>query len=344
MRQFGLLRCMMNDLVANNTDARRTDFSVVIPVYNSERTLEPLVERIGEVFRALGRSYELVLTDDGSRDGSWRTIESLHARGEPIRGFRLMRNHGQHYALKCGLDHCVGRYAITMDDDLQHPPEEIPKLIEAIEADPEVDVVIGKYESKKHSGFRNIGTWLHKRVRRLVFDVEPDLELTSFRIIDRAALDEIRKVGHARPRIGLIILSITRRIKNVPVHHEPREEGRSGYTLGRMIANTLDNIVNYSSLPLRMVSYVGLLSSALSVLLAILYLVKYLIGQVRVSGFTSIILVVLFTAGVIMFSFGLVGEYLTRIVSQQLMFSQYSVRSRLLPRGAASSEDSVEEE
>ena len=317
--------------------APEVDFSVVVPVYNSEKTLEALVERIGKVFRNLGRSYEIVLTDDGSRDGSWRKIEDLHTRGEPIRAFRFMRNHGQHYALKCGLDHCAGKYAITMDDDLQNPPEEIPKLIEAIESDSEVDVVIGKYDKKRHAGWRNLGSWLHNRLRRLMFNVDPSLSMTGFRILDRAAVDEIRKVRHSRPRIGLIILSITSRVKNVMVHHEERAVGRSGYVLAKMVANTLDNIINYSSLPLRMISYVGMLSSVVSVLLGLLFLVKYLLGEINVSGFTTTVLLILFTSGMILFSFGLVGEYLKRIVSQQLMYTQYTVRSTLHPKGEAGS-------
>lgn len=320
------------------------DFSVVIPVYNSEASLEPLVDRLREVFTRLGRSYEIVLTDDGSSDGSWKVIKALHEQGEPIRAFRFMRNHGQHYALKCGLDHCRGRYAITMDDDLQHPPEEIPTLIEAIESDPEVDVVIGKYSRKQHSALRNLGTRLHDRLDRIIFNKPAGLALTSLRIINRTVLDEIRLVRHARPRIGLIIINITSRVKNVSVRHEARQAGRSGYTLRRMISNSLDNVINYSSLPLRLVSWLGILSAVLSLLLALFFLIMYLIGQIQVSGFTSTILVVLFTSGLILFSFGLVGEYLSRIVSQQLMATQYTIRTALSPRGATRSEQPGDQE
>jgi dolichol-phosphate mannosyltransferase/undecaprenyl-phosphate 4-deoxy-4-formamido-L-arabinose transferase len=317
----------LTDLTGNNlsTTDEKVDFSVVVPVYNSQKSLETLVRRIGEVFKSLDRSYEIVMTDDGSRDNSWQIIESLHSHGEPVMGFRLMKNHGQHYALKCGLDHCNGRYAITMDDDLQHPPEEIPKLIQAIESDPTVDVVIGEYERKKHSVFRN------SRLQQAIFKKNPGLKLSSFRIINRAVIDEIRKVQHARPRIGFIILSITSRIKNVLVHHDVRAGGRSGYTLRKLISNTLDNVISYSSLPLRLISYIGILSSAGSMIVAIVFLVKYLMGRVGVAGFTTLILVILFTSGVLMFSFGLVGEYLIRIVSQQITFTQYTVRTKLLP-------------
>ena len=256
----------------------------------------------------------------------------MHARGEPIRAFRLMRNHGQHYALKCGLDNCAGRYAITMDDDLQHPPEEIPRLIEAIENDPEVDVVLGKYGKKRHSLLRNFGTWIHDKTRQFIFNVDPRITMSSFRILNHVVLDELRKVRHANPRIGFILLSLTSRVKNADVRHEPRPMGKSGYTLRKMIRNTLDSIISYSPLPLRFVSYLGIFSSTVSVLLALFYLFMYILGEIRASGFMTTILLILFTGGVIMFSFGLVGEYLSRIISQQLMHDQYSVRTVLSPQ------------
>jgi dolichol-phosphate mannosyltransferase/undecaprenyl-phosphate 4-deoxy-4-formamido-L-arabinose transferase len=319
------------------------EFSVVIPVYNSEKTLASLVERISAVFNRIGRSYEIVLVDDGSRDGSWKLIQQMHAQGAPLRAFRLMRNHGQHYALKCGLDNCVGRFAITMDDDLQHPPEEIPKLIEALDTDPEVDVVIGKYDSKKHSAYRNFGTWILDATRRIVFRVDPRLTMSSFRIMNRVVLDELCKVRHANPRIGFIILSLTSRVKNTPVHHEPRSEGRSSYTLRKLISNTLDSIISYSPLPLRFVSYLGIFSASISMLLALYFLLLYFLGKIQVSGFMTTTLLILFTGGVIMFSFGLVGEYLSRIISQQLMHDQYSIRTVLTPLKPAAGDDPVDE-
>jgi dolichol-phosphate mannosyltransferase/undecaprenyl-phosphate 4-deoxy-4-formamido-L-arabinose transferase len=301
----------------------------VIPVYNSEKTLEELVRRIGNVFENLNRSYEIVLTEDGSKDSSWKVIEYLNEKGFPIKAFRFMKNHGQHYALKCGLDHCCGKYAITMDDDMQNPPEEIPKLIKEIESNPEIDVVIGKYATKKHSLFRNAGTKLHKHIRNAIFKEEKGLSLTSFRIINRPVLDEIKKNHHARPRIGLILLTTTNRITNIPVKHKQREVGKSGYTLAKMIGNTIDNIVNYSSLPLRIVSYLGIISSFFSMLLALFYFLSYLMGRITVSGFITISLLILFTSGAILFSFGLIGEYLIRIISQQLMHNQYTIRTKI---------------
>jgi len=305
------------------------DYSVVVPVYNAEATLEELVGRLGAVFRDLGRSYEIVLVDDGSRDGSWALIERLRAAGAPLRAFQFARNHGQHYALKCGLDHCAGRYAITMDDDLQHPPEEVAQLVRAIEEDEAVDVVIGRYDRKAHPALRNLGAAALHRIERAIFRTHHAIFLGGFRVMRRSVIDEIRAVRHAQPRIGPIILSITNRIKNVPVRHEPRRRGRSGYTMRKLVRDTLSSIMNYSSLPLQVVSVIGFSAALLSVILGGVYLWLYFSRGIGVSGFTTIVLLILFTSGAVLFSFGLVGEYLRRIVAQQLMSSQYHVRAEL---------------
>lgn len=307
------------------------DYSVVVPVYNAEASLEELVRRLGVVFRDLDRSYEIVLVDDGSRDRSWALIDRLRAGGAPVRAFQLARNHGQHYALKCGLDHCSGRYAITMDDDLQHPPEEIPGLIRAIEEDAEIDVVCGHYHRKAHPVFRNLGAAVLHRIDRAIFRTDQQVFLSAFRVMRRGVIDEIRRARHAQPRIGPMILSITSRIKSVPVRHEPRRHGRSGYTLRTLVRDTFSSIMNYSSLPLRVVSVIGLGASLISLVLAGVYLWIFFSRGIGVSGFMTLVLLILFTSGAVLFSFGLVGEYLRRIVTQQLMFSQYHIRTELPP-------------
>jgi glycosyltransferase involved in cell wall biosynthesis len=313
------------------------EFSVVIPVYNSAKTLRELVQRVDKVFKDISRSYELVFSEDGSKDGVWNLIETLHAEGYPIRAFRFMRNHGQHYALKCGLDNCIGRYAITMDDDLQHPPEEIPKLIYAVESNPDIDVVIGRYGSKKHEAYRNLGTLVHTVIRNAMFPQAKGISMTSLRIINRTTLEQIRSMRHANPRIGLMLLTATDRVMNVDVDHHPRQSGRSGYTLQKMLKNTFDNMINYSSIPLKFISGLGLCFSFMSLVLACFYFFMHIAGKITVSGFTTIVILVLLIGGILMFSFGLVGEYLSRIVSQQLLDREYYIRTRLESRRGVSS-------
>jgi len=178
---------------------------------------------------------------------------------------------------------------------------------------------------------RNLGAAALHRIHRAIFRTDQRVFIGAFRVMRRSVVDEIRLARHAQPRIGPIILSITSRIKSVPVRHEPRRHGRSGYTLRRLVGDTLSSIMNYSALPLRVVSVVGLGASALSMLLAAMYLWLYFTRGMGVSGFTTLVLLILFTSGALLFSFGLVGEYLRRIVAQQLMFSQYHVRAELAP-------------
>ena len=151
------------------TSLREVDVSVVVPVYNSEDTLDSLIVRLEAVFSAIGRTFEVVFVDDGSRDGSWPVLERIKAaRAETVTAVQLMRNFGQHNALMCGFRHCRGAFVITMDDDLQNPPEEIPKLLNAIDAQ-KLDLVYGVEAEKNHENWRNLGSAVTRYFYRSVF-------------------------------------------------------------------------------------------------------------------------------------------------------------------------------
>jgi glycosyltransferase involved in cell wall biosynthesis len=225
----------------------------------------------------------------------------------------LMRNFGQHNAVVCGFESSAGEFVITMDDDLQHPPEEIPKLIAAMQGG-EVDVVIGKYIEKRHSPARNAASWLMKRLSWHTVGVPQDLKLNSFRLMKRRVADAVVELAGAKPRVGLMIFQITRRIANVDVEHHARRGERTSYRPHKLISAAIDNVVNYSSLPLRLLAYGGFVTSLTAIILAVFYLVKYLVGDIRVAGFTTLVILLLFFMGLTMCAFGIVGEYLVRIV------------------------------
>ena len=290
--------------------------SVVVPVYRSEGTLPELHRRLAATLEEIGVSYEILLVDDASPDNSWDVMQRLHEEDARIKIIQLMRNFGQHNATLCGIRHASGKLLATMDDDLQHPPEEIAKLIRRMEEADAPDVVIGAYTTKQHSWWRNLGTNAINAVTSYVFGKEPDLQMTTFRLMRRSVVDVVSQDRSHSPRIGLIILTITKRIVNVPVEHHARKEGRSGYRFGRLVANTLDNIITYSSLPLQVVSILGIVSAIVSLLLAIFYLVKYAVFGISVPGWTTIVMVLLLCSGVLMFSRGVVGEYLVRIMRE----------------------------
>lgn len=290
--------------------------SVVIPVYRSEKSLPALTARLGDVLEQSGWDYEIVLVDDASPDGSWEVMQQMRAANARVKVIQHMRNFGQHRAILCGLRHARGDLLVTMDDDLQHPPEEIPKLHEAMAADPTVDVAIGAYEVKQHSWFRNLGTEVVNRVTSFVFGKGTGLKLTSFRIMRRRVADELLKTRRHNPRINQLLLMITDRMVNVPVAHHPRQFGRSGYSLRRLVSDALDNILSNSALPLQIVSYLGFGSSLLSFVLSLVYLYKYFFVGISVPGWTTVVLLLLFFFGVLLFSLGVVGEYLIRILRE----------------------------
>jgi len=292
------------------------EYSVVIPVYRAADTLQELCERLGNVLGEISPAYEIILVDDGSPDDSWRVMTSLREQNPRIRILQHMRNFGQHEALLSGMECSRGEFVITMDDDLQHPPEEIPKLVEAIRADDAVDVVMGAYKVKQHSWFRNLGTRVINAVVSYVFNKDRNLKLTSFRIIRRPVVAELTLDRSQCPRIGQLLLMITNRIRNIPVEHHARRHGQSGYTFRKLVATALDNILSNSSLPLQVVSYLGFGSAFLSMVLTVYYLAKYFIGGVSVPGWTTVVLLLLFFFGAVMFSFGVVGEYLIRILRE----------------------------
>ncbi len=302
-------------------------YSIVVPVYNSEKSLQELCQRIAAVFdRVLNRPFEILMIDDGSRDNSWGVMQQLHQTDTRVHAVQLARNFGQHPALMCGFSLAKGEFVITLDDDLQHPPEEIPKLIEALDAHPEVDVVIGDYQSKQHSWLRNLGTHTMNAVSSRIFDKPTSLRLTSFRLMRASVAAELSAIRVARPRVGQLLLLVTRRIINVEVRHDPRHYGRSGYTFGRLAKDFWLNIICNSTFPLQAISFIGLLSACLSFCLSVYYVVRYFFVGVSIQGWTTLVVICLFHFGLILLAVGMVGRYLLQILKQTQAMPLYVIR------------------
>jgi dolichol-phosphate mannosyltransferase/undecaprenyl-phosphate 4-deoxy-4-formamido-L-arabinose transferase len=282
------------------------------------------------VFKKISPHYEIIFVDDASPDDSWKILQQMRFKDHRVKIIQHTRNFGQHKATLCGLQYSKGDFVITMDDDLQHPPEEIPKLIETIKKNDEIDAVFASYESKQHSWFRNLGANAINAITSYVFIKNKGLKLTSFRIMRRPIVNELENARYHNPRIGQLLLRITHRITNVQVKHHPRKLGRSSYSFRRLVSDSLDNILSNSSLPLQIVSYVGFGSSLLSVVLSLYYLYKYLFVGIIVPGWTTIILLLLFFFGILFFSLGIVGEYLIRILREVQGFPKSIIRKKEL--------------
>ncbi len=305
----------------------RMELSVVIPVYRSSNTLRPLVRRLLATLEATGLEHEVVFVDDGSSDDSWRVLRDLQAeQPDRIVAVQLMRNFGQHNALMCGFRHAQGAFIVTMDDDLQNPPEEIPKLLAAIRAG-ESDVVYGTYGAKKHSGWRNAGSNLVNAFYRLTF--RTDVTITSFRIIRRELLECIFTYDLNFTFIDGLLAWNTQRIGEVPVEHHPRAASRSGYNLFKLMSLSLNLFTNFSLLPLQLISFCGFACAAGGLLVAAIYLVLFLTHGILWPGYASTIIAILVLGGIQLLALGVMGEYLGRLHINVNRKPQYVVRQVL---------------
>ncbi len=302
-------------------------YSVVIPVYNSEQSLREIYRRLADVFdNQIGEPFELILVDDCSSDNSYSIIKQLVKEDDRVKGIQLAVNHGQQKAVLCGMRYVSGDYVITMDDDLQHPPEEIPKLIDAITKTDEADVIIGAYESKKHNLIRNFGTWLMNLSNRIIYGKPNRLKLTSFRIMKRFVADNLCGISIAKPIVGPLLLQTTKRIQNVTVKHDQRQYGHSGYTFGKLCRTFFSDVFTNSDLPLKIIGKIGVLSFVASIVLIIFYIVRYFINKISITGWTSLVVLILFFGGMTLFAMGIIGRYLTNLMLETKKYPACIIR------------------
>lgn len=302
------------------------EYSVIVPVYNSADTLNELYLRISAVFKEITENYELVLVDDCSKDGSWNKMQKLKQKDGRIKIIQLMRNFGQHNAVMCGFNFAQGKYIVTLDDDLQNPPEEIPKLISKIKEG--YDVVYGAYKQKRHSLLRNIGSraiWFaYKRIFRT------NVNITAFRMIHSSIVEAIKEYDMNYTFIDGLVAWNTNRIGQVVLEHTERKKGRSGYTLGKLMVLSLSMLTNFWIFPLQMASLLGILFSLLGFCGSVsVIIIKYVI-KIPVAGFTAIFVAVTFFAGVQLLSLGMIGEYIGRMHLNINKRPQYRIRKTIL--------------
>ena len=312
-----------------NVEKNDIMYSIVIPVYNSEQTLPMLYERIIRVMGSLGETFEIVFVEDCGRDNSWQVLQTLAEKDERIRAIQLLRNYGQARATMCGLRHSRGCFVVTMDDDLQHPPEEIPVLIEALEKDSNLDAVIGIPREKKHVLWRRLGSEFLNIIDSYVFKKDRSLKFAGFRIMRRLVVDSLVERNVPQPAVGALLCSITPRIANVHVHHDPRTVGRSGYTLSKIFALTLSNFLAFSAFPLRFLAVTGVVGIVGSFLFGVTLLTRYLRGGIGVPGWITQVLLLVGISGFQFFAFGVLGEYLLRILQSVHHTPQYVVRQQV---------------
>lgn len=300
--------------------------SIVVPVFNAENSLIPLVERLDPVLRAAAASFEVILVDDGSRDGSWRVIEQLHARYDWVRGLRMMRNYGQHNATLCGIRDARGEIVITMDDDLQHPPEQIPVLLAKLGEG--FDVVYGSPVAERHGLWRDLASKITKLALQSVLGARTARQVSGFRAIRTHLRQAFADFRGAFVSLDVLLTWSTTRFAAVRVPHEFRMIGRSNYTFFKLVSHALNMLTGFSTLPLQFASLLGFTAMLLGIALLTMVLVRYFIHGVVMPGFTFLASVICIFSGTQLFTLGMMGEYLARVHDRTLDRPIYAVAER----------------
>jgi len=308
-------------------DRHAFTYSIVIPVFNSVAIVGDTIDQVIEVFEKEGLSYELILVNDGSRDGSWDVITGKARENPNIIALDLLRNYGQHNANLAGLREASGDYVITMDDDLQNPPDQTLVLIE--EAMRGRDVVFGQFEVKQAARHRQLGSKAISMINRRIFGQPPDLVISNFRILRRDVVDRICASRTAHPYITGQALLYSSNRSHVPVRHDARPVGTSNYSFIRIVRLVLTILFSYSSYPLRLAALIGFTIAGLSFVLGAVYIGLGVFGATHVEGWTSLVVLLAIFNGFTIALLSMLGEYVTRTLNAVSAQDTYHISQRV---------------
>lgn len=301
--------------------------SIVIPCYNSEHGIRNVVEQTMQVFDGLADyECEFVLVDDCSPDGTYQEIRRLAQDYTCVHGISLMRNFGQHNGIMCGLNHAAGELIMGMDDDLQTHPSQIPLILAKMEEG--YDIVYGVYQSSANGALKNFTSWLNRVSAQKLLGRPKDVQTSNFWLITKQLKDEVIKYRNYNPYVEALFGRMTNRIGNVEIEHYEREHGTSNYTLAKLIKLWLAYF-NYTVLPLRFASAVGITFAAIGFLYGLGIIVYKLFVPDVLVGWPSIICVLLFFFGLILLVLGIIGEYLGDLVLSANSTPQYVERDKV---------------
>lgn len=312
----------MNQGIATSLTPR---LSLIVPVYRSQGMLRELHRRIAAAVEPIDPGFELILVEDCGGDESWSVIQSL-ARDDPrVRGIQLARNYGQHNALLCGIREARGEIIVTLDDDLQNPPEEIPKLLAKLEEG--FDMVYGTPAAETHGFLRNQASRITKLALQGAMGAETASKVSAFRAF-RARLRRAF-AGYRSPTVNIDVLLTwgTTRFASITVRQDERTIGASGYTLRKLITHALNMMTGFSTLPLQMASVLGFLFALLGLLVLAYVMIRYLVGGSSVPGFPFLASIIAIFSGVQLFALGIFGEYLARMHFRSMERPPYTVNA-----------------
>lgn len=299
--------------------------SFVIPCYRSEKTLEAVVMEIMTTMQKITEyEYNIFLVNDCSPDNTIGVIKELCSKYDNISGIDLAKNFGQHAAIMAGLRKTDGDIVVCLDDDGQTPADEVGKLIKGIEDGS--DVVYANYHNKKHSAFRNFGTWMNDLMTRVMLGKPKDLHLTSYFAAKRFVIESMLQYENSYPYIIGLVLRATKNISNVEVKHRSRDIGTSGYTMKKLLGLWFNGFTAFSILPLRIATVTGVGFAGIGFIYGIYTIIKKFVNPEVPLGFSSMMAAIVFIGGMLMIMLGLIGEYIGRIYISINNSPQYVIR------------------
>ncbi|WP_311922352.1 glycosyltransferase [Microbispora sp. H10836] len=310
-----------------NEPGESMSVSVVIPCYRSARTLPSLVARLMPVLRRLSPPHEVILVVDGSPDDTWLTASRLAGEVDGVRALHLSRNYGQHNALVAGIREARFDVVVTMDDDLQHPPEQIPVLLDALERE-RLDLVYGVPYQEEHGFLRSFASRSVKAGMAATLGVGAARAISAFRAFRTPLRDAFEGLTGPHASVDVALSWATTRVGSASVHMDERGHGRSNYTPRLLVRHTLNMLVGYSAAPLRAASYLGFLVGIVGLALGGAVLWRFLTGGITVAGFTTLASMVALFSAAQLISIGVLGEYIGRIHGGGMGRPTYVIRER----------------
>jgi glycosyltransferase involved in cell wall biosynthesis len=299
--------------------------SLVIPVCQAEHSLHKLIDRIIQVMEQQNYLYEVILVNDGSTDRSWQIIEEISKTRQNVKGINLMRNFGQHNALLCGIRAAENQIIVTLDDDLQHPPEEIPKLLQKLSE--EYDVIYATPHQEQHSFLRNIASQIAKLTLQHAMGAETAKNITAFRAFRTELRNAFADFQGPFVSIDVLLTWGTTRFCAIKVEHNRRATGTSNYTLKKLFTHCFNMLTGFSTMPLQLASMVGFFFTLFGIGVLIYVIGRYLILGYSIPGFPFVASIIAIFSGAQLFALGIIGEYLSRMHFRTMNRPAYIIRS-----------------
>lgn len=298
--------------------------SFVIPCYNSQNTIRNIVEKIDKTVRTMdGFDHEVILVNDCSKDDTFNVIREICKQYKNVKGISFAKNFGQHSALMAGLRICKGEIVVCLDDDGQTPPEEAPKLIEKLQEG--YDIVFARYQQKKHNFFRNITSKITNWMIKKFLEKPDNIYLSSFFAAKSFIVKEVIRYNNPYPYMAGLLLRTSNNIENVDVNHQPRDTGRSGYSIKKLFKLWLNGVTSFSVKPLRIAMFIGVLLAFFGFIAVIILFLNKLIHPDVALGWSSIMATLSFIGGIILMVLGMIGEYIGRIFISLNKSPQYVI-------------------